>query len=83
LEREPLDPSFEPYGNFIITIDLVLRDGEVQFFGNFANVSHAFDIRTKDTALIARLTQAIRANQRTTAYRRARDKRQTSKGCGR
>jgi hypothetical protein len=79
MEREPLDPSFEPYGNFIITIDRVLDDGEVQFFGDFANIGHAFDIRTKDAALITRLTKAIRANQRTAAYRKARDERKTLK----
>jgi hypothetical protein len=79
LEREPLDPSFEAYGNFIVTIDIVLDVDEVQFFGDFANVSHVFDVRTKDAVLIRQLTNAIRANQRTAAYRKARDERKTSK----
>lgn len=67
LSRETLDPTFEKYGGFI----QVLYDrgaSETNFFGNFANVSHVFDILTDDEDIIQALRSAIRANQATAAY---------------
>jgi len=63
LATEPLDITFERYGNFILT-----RDGVTRFWGNFARVSHVFQIDTDEPEVIARLTSAIRANQETPAY---------------
>lgn len=68
LAREPLDPRFEPYGNFVIHE----HPPVVRFWGNFFHVSHVFAIDTDEPALIARLTEAIRANQQTAAYAAAR-----------
>ena len=60
LATEPLDHTFERYGNFI----LPPRDGHpVRFWGNFARVSHVFSIYTDDQEVIERLTTAIRLNQ--------------------
>jgi hypothetical protein len=65
LGREPLDPKFANYGNF------VLQDGaEWQVWGNFLNLSHIFDIRGSHAELRL-LIEAIRANQQTPAYRAA------------
>lgn len=88
LESEPLDPSFERYGNFVISNPqhcVYIGHGRYQdtgaiypgedvrrYFGNFARVSHVFNIDTTDPELIAKLTAAIRANQRTPAYRAIR-----------
>lgn len=63
LAAEPLSRTFEVYGNFIID-----RGGETLFWGNFHGVSHVFNVRTSDPALIEQLTAAIRANQQTPAY---------------
>lgn len=64
LATEPLDHTFEHYGNFIMPLtrhpDLI---GLTEFWGNFARVSHVFCVRTDDPELIGRLTAAIRANQ--------------------
>jgi hypothetical protein len=46
--------------------------GLVRFWGNFLEMSHVFQIDTDDADLIARLTKAIRSNQRTQAYRTAK-----------
>lgn len=73
LERETLDPRFEQYGNFVIDADAVLQLGEVQFHGNFITYSHAFDVRSDEPEVIARLTAAIRANQATKTYLEAAD----------
>lgn len=65
LATEPLDPSFERYGNFVLTFN---TKGAAHFWGNFANRSHVFDIHTTDRALAATLRRAIRQNQQTPAY---------------
>jgi hypothetical protein len=46
--------------------------GAVQFWGNFAELSHVFRIGTNDPAVIETLTAAIRANQATAAYAEAK-----------
>ena len=63
LASEPLNYTFERYGNFITT-----HDGVTRFWGNFARVSHVFQLDTDEPEIIARLTAAIRANQATPAY---------------
>lgn len=77
LSKHTLDPRFEQYGNFVRadTPDIYIRDGHVQaipgafrFFGNFIDVSHVFNIRTDEPAIIKALTDAIEANKRTQAY---------------
>ena len=81
LSREPLDPTFELYGNFIQP-DLpesYIRNGHLQaipgayrFFGNFYLLSHVFRIRTDERLIIDALTAAIRANQQREDYQAAR-----------
>jgi hypothetical protein len=76
LGEQPLNPTFEGYGNFIIeeNTDLVKHgvSVRVRFFGNFARLSHVFNIRTDEPDLIATLTKAIRDNQATSAYQLVR-----------
>lgn len=64
LEEYALDRTFEAFSNFVET----LETGEVSFFGNFQELSHVFNITTTDEKLIARLTQALRANQQRPDY---------------
>ena len=77
LSRHTLDPRFEKYGNFVCadTSDKYIRDGHLQaipgafrFFGNFIDISHVFNIRTDEPAIIKALTDAIEANKQTQAY---------------
>jgi hypothetical protein len=75
LAEEPLDPSFERYGNFIVDLDhqpdtprFRRRPGWLNFGGNFANVSHVFSIDTNDPEVIEKLALAIRANQQRSDY---------------
>ena len=44
--------------------------GTVRFWGNFADVSHAFNIETDDPEIIESLTSAMRKNWCSAAYRR-------------
>jgi len=64
LGHETLDRTFERVGNFVCR-----HKGQTRFFGNFRTVSHVFNIDSDDPKVIERLTKAIRANQRTAAYR--------------
>jgi len=79
LQVETLDPSFEDYGNFVesdrdlmsyITGKPIYPDNPrvVRFFGNFATVSHVFNIDTDEPEIISSLSAAIRANQQTPSY---------------
>lgn len=76
LAREPLDPTFEEYGNFAMPLDDPQRyeapAGSLRFWGNFHALSHAFSIDTDDPAVIDRLITAITANQATAAYQQAK-----------
>lgn len=63
LAAEPLERSFEIYGNFITS-----DDGETRLWGNFHAISHVFSIGTRDPDLIERLTTAIRSNQQRPDY---------------
>ncbi len=82
LAREPLDPLFEHYGDFVIVDQPMLRGVcVVSFFGNFANLSHVFDLSTSDRSVSDRLTAAIRANQKTEAYLSIRTERLGQCGC--
>ena len=67
LKANMLDPHFDKYGKFI-TAD---RGGSVRFFGNFHRLSHVFNIRTDDPAVIAKLSRAIHENLRRDDYRAA------------
>jgi hypothetical protein len=62
LKTEPLDRSFEAFGNFVFTPTLE-HDHVVRFWGNFFTVSHVFSIDTDDPAVIGHLTTLIRSNQ--------------------
>ncbi len=66
LASEPLDRTFECYGNFVIAPE----DGETltRFFGNFFTYSHVFSIDTDDPQVIERLTALIRSNQQRADY---------------
>lgn len=74
LATEPLDPAFERYGNFVThgTPGEYFETGVTHIWGNFRHYSHVFNIRTDDRELVAHLTAAIRANQKTQAYKDAR-----------
>ncbi|QSF43506.1 hypothetical protein [Paenibacillus tianjinensis] len=74
-----LDPTFEEYGNFATDFNPKMWTDENKkykgmtcFFGNFHSLSNVFRIYTNDPEVIDRLTQAIRSNQLTEAYRAAR-----------
>ena len=72
LKTEPLDPTFEQYGNFYERPS-VRYDDQYACHGNFDNLSHVFDIRgTKEE--LEPLRKAIRRNQRTPAYKMARER---------
>ena len=71
----PLDRTFERYGDFVgVEPELMgggRLDGKVRFFGNFATVSHVFNVEMdlrEDAATIADLTAAIEANKRRADY---------------
>ena len=67
LRTEPLRPD---YSNFSCEVDN--HPGQVQFSGNFANVSHAFNIITDDSEVISTLSRLIEENRQSDEYRRAR-----------
>ena len=72
LASEPLNRDFEAFGNFALH-PVEYTDGRVdssitRFWGNFANVSHVFNIDSDDPAVIERLTKAIRENQQRADY---------------
>ena len=70
LKNYPLNPVYEG-GNFAYKIDDILETGRpYHLFGNFATVSHVFNIETGDARLYNRLKRQIRANQKTTEYKR-------------
>jgi len=52
-----LDSAFFPFA-----ANVPGSPGVVCYFGNFEDVSHAFDIRTDDPDVCARLNEAIKAN---------------------
>jgi hypothetical protein len=81
LGKEPLNPIFEGYGNFIVEEDR--SPMRVRFSGNFARLSHVFDIRTDEPDVIAVLTKAVRENQASPEYRRIRAGYQPCATCGR
>lgn len=64
LTKHALSRVFERFGNFVSQ----LEDGRTSFFGNFHGISCAFHITSDDADFIARLTQAIRDNQRRADY---------------
>jgi len=68
LKEHALDPMFEEYGCFAVN----LGNGVVKFWGNFYELSAVFDIDTDDAELCHRLIAAIKANERTVAYRAAK-----------
>lgn len=77
LAREPLDPKFEQYGNFMYLSEF--NRGMVKFWGNFFAVSYHFDVETDDQALIERFMDAISANQCSEPYRDAVAERKSDK----
>jgi hypothetical protein len=75
LTREPLDPMFAAYGDFVIDLSREQPDqppGTLRFWGNFYALSHVFSIDTNEPPIIDQLTTAIRANQQTPAYATAK-----------
>lgn len=67
LALEPLDPTFEKYGNFV----LPQEDGSVLVWGGFWVVSYVFRYRG-DQAEFAHVVAAIHANQQTSTYKLAK-----------
>lgn len=80
LELHTLDPVFEYYGNFVYiptwTDEKAAEKykGMTAISGNFLTYSHAFRLLTDDTELIEELTTAIRKNQATEEYKRAKER---------
>lgn len=76
LEREPLDPRFEKFGNFYENYpemcDGTKSEVPHYFTGNFYLVSCGFRVETDDDALAEKILAAIRANQATPAYQEAK-----------
>lgn len=73
LRTEPLDPSFEKYGDFVYWAPA--EEGNpamIRFWGNFYRVSHVFQIDTNDPHVIDTLTQLIQLNKATSAYAAAK-----------
>lgn len=75
LASHTLDPIWEEYGNFSEKDDPAIDPGFTRFFGNFYDYSHVFQIDSNDPDVVARLTAAIRANQATPAYAKAKAER--------
>ena len=67
---EPKVGKRDDEGNFVDSGELCHPDipGAVEFWGNFFHWSHVFRVVTNDADLVARLTDAIRANQKTAEY---------------
>lgn len=92
LSEQPLDPRFEPAGEFItqnpccgvpgptrgtyVDGPRMYTANVTRFFGNFYTVSHVFQIDTNDQETIDALTKAIRKNIRSAAYRAAKRERE-------
>ena len=82
LAENPLDPKFEGYGNFAYPLDVPecwdnpeaykQYSGQVRFFGNFAELSHGFNITSDEPETIRKLIEAIRKNQASAEYQRVR-----------
>lgn len=80
LSEQPLDKTFELYGNFYDETPEWKTNPQtgvraysehpnvVNFFGNFYAFSHVFNIVTDDQEVIEKLLPAIRANQRRSDY---------------
>jgi len=68
LGREPLDPRFEKYGNFVYHCE---DSDRIKVWGNFFTVSYGFDVETDDPELIERFLAAISANQSSEPYQAA------------
>jgi hypothetical protein len=69
LSKYTLDPmfeDFEDFGNFVQETE----NGTTIFFGNFKHYSHVFRLETDEEYLIKKLTDAIRKNQNTVAYKK-------------
>ena len=82
LEKEPLDKTFEDYGNFFGRVHLEdFKKGlnnkfaskwedSMHFWGNFKNYSHVFSIYTFDQEIIVKLINAIEDNKQREDYKR-------------
>jgi hypothetical protein len=78
LTEHTLDPTFEEYGNFVqrdpewLTMPPWRPEGMASISGNFYDYSCAFGLETNHPALIDLLEEAVRRNQATEGYQRAR-----------
>jgi len=79
LEDNALDPRFEDFGNFVYEPD---SNGVTRFFGNFFSLSHVFNLDTDEPETIKALTEAIKKNQDSEAYKEARDNWAGCEKCG-
>jgi len=70
ITAEPKVGRRDEEGNFVDSGKLCYPDipGATEFWGNFFLVSHVFRVVTNDADLVARLTEAVRANQQTAEY---------------
>jgi len=64
LAREPLDPTFEEFGNFIRPAED--QPGVTRFAGGLWLRAHVFRIDTDDPEIVRALTDAIRAKMSAT-----------------
>ncbi|QOX80829.1 hypothetical protein FY034_17550 (plasmid) [Trichlorobacter lovleyi] len=75
IAKHPLDPRFEHYLDQFISRDVDQNGnstGFVRFYGNFAEFTHAFDIRTNEEEMIRKFTEAIQSNLASDNYKQAR-----------
>ena len=79
LNTYALDPTFEDCGNFYNPNPQYLKKeyaekykGCSSFFGNFAEISHVFNITTDEPEIIRRLVEAINNNKSTSKYQEVR-----------
>lgn len=81
LEEYALDPVFELYGDFVnpapewISQDAAEKySGCTLIYGNFRELSHAFNLVTDEPEIINRLRDAIDENRKRPDYQQARKK---------
>ena len=80
LAAATLDPRFEAHGGRFARRDRAT--GVWRFHGNFLTVSHVFDVRSDDPAVVGPLRRAIARARDRKAYRDARASRRADSDAG-
>lgn len=66
LKNNPLDSTFEDYGDFVYEDDNI--KGKYWLFGNFKNLSHVFRIETTDINLVNEIRLLVNENKKRPDY---------------